>query len=243
MAMSITYALAKELDVYTPCILDEGSSPQQVNFQRLVYLITKILEIATRHFSREQQEKVLEALRFAATQHKGIYRKDEFTPYLLHVLEVVYILIGKKNFDYNCIIAAIIHDVVEDTGAKIKEIRKRFGAMIARIVDLLSKHKNSFIRKTYWWRIRNEWNENIRWRVIVIKFADRIHNLMTLDVMPEASKQKKIHETLEEFPLLYEVLIKTLRKLRRKNVIQKEYYILLPFQLNNRLAFELSRYQ
>ena len=142
---------------------------------------------------RFSQEKILEALRFAATQHKGIYRNDGFTPYLLHVLEVVYILIGKKIFDYNCIIAAIIHDVVEDTGAKIKEIRKRFGSVIARIVDLLSKHKNSFIRKAYWWRMRNEWNENIRWRVIVIKFADRIHNLMTLDKMPNESQKKKVH--------------------------------------------------
>lgn len=243
MAMSISYALAKELDSHTPCILNEGSSPQQVNMQRLIDLIYKILQISAKHFNNEQKDKILEALRFAAIQHKGIYREDKFTPYLLHVLEVLYILIGEKVFDYSCTIAAIIHDVVEDTGAKLKEIRKRFGSVIAEIVDLLSKHKNKLIKKAYWWRIRNEWNENIRWRVIVIKFADRIHNLMTLDVMPEASKRKKIKETLEEFPLLYEVLIKTLRKLRRKGVIQKEYYILLPFQLNNRLAFELSRYQ
>jgi (p)ppGpp synthase/HD superfamily hydrolase len=243
MAMSIAYALTKELDTYTPCILDEGNNPQQVNFHRLVYLIWSILKTSTEHFNKEQQEKILEALRFAATQHKGIYREDTFTPYLLHVLEVVSILIGENVFDYSCLVAAIIHDVVEDTGAKIKEIKKRFGSVIARIVDLLSKHKNTLVRKAYWWRMRNEWNENIRWRAIVIKFADRIHNLMTLDVMPEESKKRKIEETILEFPFMYEVLVKTLRKLRRKGVIQKEYYVLLPFQLNNRLAHELSHYQ
>ncbi len=243
MAMSIAYALAKELDTYTPCILDEGNSVQQLNFQRLVSLICKILKTSTEHFNKEQQEKILEALRFATIQHKGIYRKDEFTPYLLHVLEVVSILIGENIFDYSCLIAAIIHDVVEDTGAKIKEIKKRFGSVVASIVDLLSKHKNIFIRKAYWWRMRNEWNENIRWRAIVVKFADRIHNLMTLSVMSPENQQKKIQETLNEFPSLYKVLVKTLRKLRREGVIRKESYLLLPFQLNNRLAHELSHYQ
>ncbi len=242
MAMSISHALAKELDSYTPCVLDDGNNYQQVNMQRLQYLVCKVLEIAANHFNKEQQEKINEALRFAAVQHKNIYREDKITPYILHVLEVVYILIDQRIFDFNCIIAAIIHDVVEDTGAKLKEIRKRFGSTIASIVDLLSKHKNKFIRKAYWFRMRHEWNENIRWRVIVIKFADRIHNIMTLDVMPLESQRKKRKETYEEFPQLYQVLVKTLRKLRRKGVIQKEYYVLLPFKLNNRLAFELSRY-
>lgn len=243
MAMSISYALAKELDAYTPCIIDEGDSKQIVNYRRLIFLVHKILDTSARYFNKEQQAKILEALRYASVQHKGVYRKDGFTPYLLHVLEVLNVLIDEKVLDYSSTVAAIIHDVVEDTGAKLREIRKRFGTVIEHIVDLLSKHKNSLIRKAYWWRIRNEWNENIRWRVIVIKFADRIHNLMTLDKMPEESKKRKLLETHEEFPALYKVLVKTLRKLLRKGVIQKEHYILLPFKLNSRLAFELSRYE
>lgn len=243
MAMSVTYALTLELDTFTPCILDKGNNKQLLNFQRMNYLIGIILATASKRFHRRQLEKVFEALRFAAKQHEGVYRKDDFTPYLLHVLEVACILIGKKVFDYSCIIAAIIHDVVEDTGAKIKEIKKRFGYIISRIVDLLSKHKNAIIRWFYWGLIRNEWDDNVRWRVIVIKFADRIHNLMTLDVMPEESQKRKIAETIKEFPELYKVLIKTLRKLRRKGVITNDAYLLLPFKLNNRLAHELSRYE
>lgn len=243
MAMPVTYALTEELDAYTPCIFEENNLSHQENYRRLHYLVRTIVGTCIEHFSTEQQLKALEALKFAAERHKGIRRKDGFTPYLLHVLETVYILLQLKIFDYKCIISAIIHDVVEDTETKIKEIKHRFGSTVANIVSLLTKHPN-FIRKhAYWFFIRNAVNEHVRWRVIVVKFADRMHNLMTLDKVSEESRSSKIKETLEEFPLLYKVLIKTLRKLIAKGVLKKEYYLLLPFHLNNRLAYELGRHQ
>ncbi|MFA6608732.1 MAG: HD domain-containing protein [Candidatus Paceibacterota bacterium] len=243
MAMPVALALAKELDSYTPCVTQIGNHSQEENFERLVYLIKKILSIYTAHFSARQKEKGIEALRFAAEKHSKVYRNDKITPYLIHVLEVTNILIDQKVFDYKIIISAIIHDVVEDTDEKIKDIKQRFGYSISKIVDLLTKHRNFIRRWGYWWLMKKEKNLNISWRAIVIKFADRIHNLMTLNSMSKKSKEDKVKETLEEFPGLYKVLIKTLHRLRLKGIIRKEAYLLLPFHLNNRLFYELSPYQ
>lgn len=243
MAMPIALALTEELDRYTPCIFEIDNLVQKENYRRLHYLVRIILVSCKKHFNIEQQTKALEALRFAAQKHQGVRRKDGVTPYLLHVLETVYILLSLKVFDYKCIISAIIHDVVEDTETKIKEIKRRFGATVGNIVGLLTKHPN-FIRKhAYWFLMRNVGNEHERWRVIVVKFADRIHNLMTLDKVSPESRKAKIEETLREFPLLYKVLIKTLKKLMAKGILKKEHYLLLPFHLNNRLAYELGRYE
>ncbi len=235
-------ALIKELDEYTPCIFIRGDRPQQINFERTSKLIYKIIKTSQAHFVHPQQEKVVEALRFAAFKHRGIYRKDEFTPYLLHVLETVCILIDQKVFDYKVIISAIIHDVVEDTDATKKEVQERFGSTIARIVELLTKHPNFIRRLGYWFLIRNEPDKNIRWRVIVIKFADRTHNMMTLGSIQKRKRLEKLKETREEFPLLYKVLIKTLRQLRKEEVLEKDRYMQLPFHLNNRLFYEMERF-
>lgn len=243
MAMPITLALTEELDRYTPCIFEKDNLVQEENYRRLHYLVENILITCCEYFTTEQQLKALEALRFAAEKHQGVRRKDEVTPYLLHLLETVYVLLLLKVFDYKCIISAIIHDVVEDTETKIKEIKYRFGSTIGDIVNLLTKHPN-FIRKhAYWFFMRNAVNEHVRWRVIVVKFADRIHNLMTLDKVSPERQAAKIEETLREFPALNQVLIKTLKKLTSKGTLKKEYYLHLPFHLNNRLAYELGRYQ
>ncbi len=206
-------------------------------------MITKVIKVGYQHFVFEQIQKLIEALRFAAEKHKGVRRKDGVTPYLLHVLEVVCIMIDQKVFDFKAIVAAIIHDVVEDTDAKIKEVRHRFGFAIARIVELLTKHPNFILKAGYWFRIKFERDPNIRWRVIVIKFADRIHNLMTLDSVPEDKRKNKVKETLNEFPDLYRTLIKTFLRLRKNEVLTKDAYLQLPFHLNNQLIYQLSRYQ
>ncbi len=234
--------LIKDLDAYTPCMFLRDNRPQEENFERMSQLVMKIALTTRHHFVFMQQKKIREALLFAAEKHRGIYRKDEYTPYLLHVLEVVCILIDLKIFDYKIIVSAIIHDVVEDTDATKKEVAERFGNTIARIVELLTKHPNFIRRWGYWMFIKNERDKNIRWRVIAIKFADRIHNLMTLKKIPEHKQVAKIKETLEEFPALYKVLVKTLHQLRNEGVITKEYYMLIPFHLNNRLIYEMGQH-
>ncbi len=242
MAMPVYRALLMELDVYTPCIREAGSKKQEETLLRMFHLISTILDTCSRRLTVRQQEKVIEALRFSAESHAGVYRKDEITPYFMHLLEVVNILIQMKVYDFKVIVASILHDVVEDTEITLKEIGKRFGAAIKNIVNLMTKHPN-FIRKyRYWTLMKDEPDLNCRWRVIVIKFADRIHNLMTLYVLQQDKIASKLKETIAEFPKLYTKLASTIMKLYKKGTIKNKEYLSLPFRLNNRLIYEMGRY-
>ncbi len=236
-------ALSEQVDVFTPCVFTKSPSAEEINNkQRLCSLVKVIMRTSCKKFNVEQQLKNVEALLFAAEKHKGVRRADGVTPYLLHALEVLYILMEQKVYDFKIFIATLIHDVVEDTETKLKEIRRRFGYAISRMVELLTKHPNFILRYSYWWMLRNERDPTIRWRVIAIKFADRIHNIMTLDAIRDVTKREaKLKETMEEFPKLYKVFIRTLRKLISKGEV-KNMFEHLPFHLNNRLYYELSRY-
>jgi (p)ppGpp synthase/HD superfamily hydrolase len=245
MALDVIHALFEELDYHTPCITKEGNlaRKQEENHDRLLLLVRKILSTSFVRFNKSQHLAVVDALRFAAMHHKGVRRHDKVTPYFLHVIEVTCILIDLGVYDFNIFVSAIIHDVVEDTEVKIKEVKTQFGVSISRIVDLLTKHPNFIRKKFYWVRIRNETNLHILWRVIVIKFADRIHNLMTLDSVPLEKRKRKISETKKEFPELYKVLVKALHKLRSKEILTKDKHMQLPFRLNNRLVYEMGRFE
>lgn len=240
MAMPVATTLAKELDTWTPCVTVTGNRLQEKNHIRLVHLLKAILQATDTYFSQKQKEMVLTALQYAAENHRGVCRKDGFTPYLLHVLEVVYLLIKMGVYDYKMFIAGIIHDLVEDTDVTERDVQQRFRYTIMRIVMLLTK--DEAVLFLFWLRIRHETNRNIRWRTIVLKFLDRTHSFMTMDSLSEERRAAIIKETLQEFPKLYILLIDDLRFLRNKGIISKKKYLNLPFQLNNRLHYEMSRY-
>lgn len=242
MAMPVSQALVLELDAHTPCIKDRNSTQQENTLMRMYHLISTILGISRRYFTLAQQEKVIEALRFSAEKHARVYRKDEVTPYFMHVLEVLKIIFEMKVFDFKITIAAIIHDIVEDTKVTLKEIGRKFGSAIRNIVDLMTKHPDFSRKLRYWSLMREEPDLNCRWRVIVLKFADRIHNLMTLYVLPQEKQDCKLEETKTEFPLLYRILASTIMKLHKKGTLKKREYLSLPFRLNNRLIYEMGRY-
>lgn len=236
--------LVKELDTRTPCIIHVGSAKEEENLRSTNYIVEIILKVADSHFSQKQKNKIIEALYYAAEHHKGKYRDDGFTPYLLHVLEVVYLLIKQGVLDYKAIVAAIIHDLVEDTPVTRNDVRSKFGYAISQIVHFLTKDKDQEKRKLYWSVMRSIKDRNILWRVIVIKFADRIHNMSTLHAIQEADRRKrKLEETAREFPKLYSILVNTLRELHRDGVFKAEKYLHLPFHLNNRLHYEMEMQQ
>lgn len=242
MAMPVARALTLELDSHTPCVITIGDTKQENTFLRMLFLIKLILRISAQHFSLRQQSKILEALRFSAMNHAEVRRQDKVIPYFMHLLEVVFILLEMKVYDYKIIVSAILHDVVEDTEVTLKEIGHLFGAAVKNIVDLMTKHPN-FVRKwRYWSLMKEEPDFHCRWRVIVLKFADRIHNIMTLDVMSEEKRHEKLRETIMEFPSLYRVLANTFAKLFRKGTLKNKSYHTLPFRLNNRLYYETGRY-
>ena len=146
-------------------------------------------------------EKIEHAYLFAAKLHDGQYRISE-EPYIIHPIEVAKILVDLR-LDTNTIIAAFLHDILEDTDTKPDEIETRFGADVLKLVNGVTKlGKYQFQSK------EERQAENFRRmfiamaedvRIIFLKLADRLHNMRTLNYMA-ANKQKRIaQETLDIF--------------------------------------------
>ncbi|MCB1218605.1 bifunctional (p)ppGpp synthetase/guanosine-3',5'-bis(diphosphate) 3'-pyrophosphohydrolase [bacterium] len=150
-------------------------------------------------------DRLRNAYELALSAHDGQLRKDG-SPYILHPLEVAEICMDLE-MDADSIIAAILHDVVEDTSVRLNQIRQLFGNDVANMVDSLTKIKkiDFFARFTG----RNKASDQARnlqklfvamtndYRVIVIKIADRLHNMKTLGSMPDHKRIRISRETLE----------------------------------------------
>ena len=159
-------------------------------------------------------DSILDALAFAAEAHEGQVRKSG-EPYIYHPIEVAKILVS-YHADEKAVIAALLHDTVEDTHVEMTDIRKHFGAEVALLVDGVTKlDKISYSSK------EEQQIENIRKmllamakdiRVILIKLADRLHNMRTLDSQPDAKRREKALETIEVFaPLAHRLGIQNLK--------------------------------
>jgi GTP pyrophosphokinase len=151
------------------------------------------------------EARLQRAYDMALTAHDGQNRNDG-SPYILHPLEVAEICVD-LDMDSDSIIAALLHDTVEDTNVRLNNIRQTFGVEVAAMVDSLTKikHIDFFARFTG----RNKASDQARnlqklfiamtrdTRVIVIKLADRLHNMKTLGSMPPHKQQRISRETLE----------------------------------------------
>ena len=144
-------------------------------------------------------EQVWEAYRFGDAAHQGQIRKSG-EPYITHPVSVALILAG-LHLDTPTIIAALLHDVVEDTGITKEEVGEKFGSQVAELVDGLSK-----LDKIEFQSATEAQAENFRKmllamsqdvRVILVKLADRLHNMQTLDVMKPDKRRRIARETLE----------------------------------------------
>ncbi|MBP6407407.1 MAG: bifunctional (p)ppGpp synthetase/guanosine-3',5'-bis(diphosphate) 3'-pyrophosphohydrolase [Fusobacteriaceae bacterium] len=144
-------------------------------------------------------ERIITAYEFAKESHIGQYRKsgDE---YILHPVEVAKILI-RLNMDTDTVVAGFLHDVVEDTLITSADIRYHFGEVVGNLVDGVTKL--SYIPEG-----TKKQHENIRKmivamakdaRVVIIKLADRVHNMRTLKYMKPEKQQSIATETLEIF--------------------------------------------
>lgn len=151
---------------------------------------------------------VRKAFRLAADAHKDMRRKTG-EPYIYHPLEVATIAAGEIGLGRTSIICALLHDVVEDTEYKLNDIQGMFGEQVARIIDGLTKI-DDMVEGT---DVESMQAENFRKvlltlsydvRVILIKLADRLHNMRTLDAMPAVKQWKIASETSYLFaPLAY----------------------------------------
>lgn len=142
---------------------------------------------------------VRKAFRLAADAHKDMRRRSG-EPYIFHPLEVATIAAGEIGLGRTSIICALLHDVVEDTEYRLSDIEAMFGEQIARIIDGLTKI-DDLVGET---DIKSMQAENFRKvlltlsydvRVILVKLADRLHNMRTLDSMPPNKQLKIASET------------------------------------------------
>ncbi|MBQ8014834.1 MAG: HD domain-containing protein, partial [Clostridia bacterium] len=142
---------------------------------------------------------VKKAYKIAADAHEGQKRLSG-EPYIMHPLSVALIL-ASLGMDEASIVAAILHDTVEDTTLTNEEVKKEFGETIADLVDGVTK-----IGKVPLQTKEEQQAENIRKmliamsrdiRVIIIKRADRLHNMRTLDFKPDPRRREIARETIE----------------------------------------------
>ena len=151
------------------------------------------------YLTEEQISQVVRAYYFAEKAHEGQYRRSG-DPYITHPLAVANILVD-MHMDYASLMAAMLHDVIEDTGVSKEQLAEAFSEEVAELVDGVSK-----IAQIKFESKAEQQAENLRKmmlamtrdiRVILVKLADRLHNMRTLHVM-RAEKRKRIAtETLE----------------------------------------------
>ena len=161
--------------------------------------VRKLANTLETYLPDEQVAKVLEAYEFGAAAHEGQTRKSG-EPYITHPVAVAQEL-AEMHLDAEAICAAILHDVVEDTEARLEEIRDQFGEDVALIVDGVSKldqiqfRSRAEAQAESFRKMMLAMIEDIR--VILVKLADRLHNMQTLGAMPAIKKKRIARETLD----------------------------------------------
>ena len=167
-------------------------------------------EIKTK-FDHERLSRIEKAFRFANAAHDGIRRKSG-EPYIIHPIAVAKIVAKDIGLGATSIVAAILHDVVEDTEYRLSDIESMFGDKVSRIVDGLTKLSGDIDSRQALTlkKMLMTLSEDVR--VILIKIADRLHNMQTLESMPANKKLKIAGETLYLYvPLAYRLGLYTIK--------------------------------
>lgn len=162
------------------------------------YTIDMIIQKILTDDKQYDLSKIISAYEFASKAHEG-QKRSSGQPYIIHPLAVSYILL-ELGMDTDTICAAMLHDVVEDTPVTLQEVKKRFGQDVAMLVDGVTK-----LNQVPIFSREEQQAENVRKmvlamsqdiRVIIIKLADRLHNMRTLNYRPGVKQRKTAHETM-----------------------------------------------
>ena len=173
---------------------EEEKRREQMDDELIGGAFQKLLDsyLTTRH--RKKVDLITKAFNFARQAHKGV-RRLSGEPYIMHPIAVAQIACSEIGLGSTSICSALLHDVVEDTDYTVEDIENIFGPKIAQIVDGLTKISGGIFGEQASAQAENfkklllTMSDDIR--VILIKIADRLHNMRTLDSQP-ANKQYKI---------------------------------------------------
>ena len=176
---------------------------------------SELENLLERSENQYDMEKIKSAYEFAENSH-GDQRRVSGIPYILHPTSVACI-VAELGMDTDTICGALLHDVVEDTEVRLEEISRLFGVDVAKLIDGVTK-----ISKIPYSSREEQQAENIRKmliamaddiRVIIIKLADRLHNMRTMDCMPEQKRRDKSLENMQVFaPIAHRLGIKTVKE-------------------------------
>jgi len=225
-------------------------APANAGNETPMFLISDLCNLLETYLPPEQVKDVYRAYIFSEKAHQGQKRLSG-EPYIYHPLAVARIL-AEMRLDTNSIIAALLHDVIEDTSTAKEQLAKEFNEEVAELVDGVSK-----LTQVKFESKAEAQAENFRKmmlamvrdiRVIIIKLADRMHNMRTLGVMKPAKRRRISRETLEifvpiahrlgmnnirleledlgfksQYPLRYRILEQAVKKARghRKEIVER----------------------
>ena len=224
--------------------------------------ISFLCAVLEEYLSKEEIDLVKKAHKVAEKAHSGQFRKSG-EPYISHPLSVALIL-AELKLDYFCIVAAILHDCIEDTSLTKNDLKNGFGEQVAHIVEGVSKLTNLEFTSSSQKQAQNFQKLILAMsrdmRVMIIKLADRLHNMRTIDSMSEEKKMLKAKETSElHAPIarrlglhsigveLDDLCFKTLhprkhiileKKIKKQYGNQKKTINLIKNEIENRLKFE-----
>lgn len=174
--------------------------------------LKKIIEDSGKEYDIPQMERAFEL----AQRMHGSQKRSSGEPYIIHPLSVAAILVG-LGMDTASVVTGLLHDVVEDTECTLSELSKDFGPEVARLTDGVTK-----LGKIPYSSREEQQAENLRKmlmamaediRVIIIKFADRMHNLSTLEYVSPQKQRDKALECLEVYaPIAHRLGIRTVKE-------------------------------
>lgn len=180
---------------------------RQQDYEVIAREYADLMEAARKRCNDQQElDMIQKAFDFANEAHKGVRRRSG-DPYILHPIAVAKIVVSSIGLGYKSIVAALLHDVVEDTVYTIDDIRSLFGDKVATLVEGLTKIKTVLdnedkaqqksMQAENFKRILLTLNDDVR--VVLIKLADRLHNCRTIEYMPEHKRDKILSETMFVF--------------------------------------------
>ncbi len=161
--------------------------------------LRQLLELCHENLDETDDELITRAFKLCYTAHKGMKRASG-EPYYHHPVEVAKIIASDLTIDDEAVVAALLHDIVEDTDVTLEDIRMLFGENVAHIIDGVTKVTGVFDNRVTkqaetFMKMLLSLAEDIR--VVLIKFADRLHNMRTIQHLPPEKQLKIATETME----------------------------------------------